>query len=216
MGDEDLANRARIAVQKALARPLPHIPRGGQLEGNWRNSRTVTSVAQPLLMSLAGVAAGSSTMITSSRGWLLSQHLTASHQTSSSSLSSDGIIFIEPSGRQQASPYDQMATSSEPSACFAAASRSRTVSPISHQTAAAAAAAAAAATTADYDNDDGTPPHCCCCVCLERPREVLLAPCGHAPLCARCYDRVRNIGGNKVRVYCYFPQPYRHPILYPY
>ncbi|GAX85905.1 hypothetical protein CEUSTIGMA_g13321.t1 [Chlamydomonas eustigma] len=31
-----------------------------------------------------------------------------------------------------------------------------------------------------------------CAVCLEAPREVALAPCGHTPVCAGCWEKVRQ------------------------
>ena len=43
----------------------------------------------------------------------------------------------------------------------------------------------------------------CCSVCMERRRGVLLAPCGHAPVCVSCCDGIRQ-SSNKVRTWhCY-------------
>lgn len=43
----------------------------------------------------------------------------------------------------------------------------------------------------------------CCSVCMERLRGVLLAPCGHAPVCVACCEGIRR-SSNKVRTrQCY-------------
>ena len=45
----------------------------------------------------------------------------------------------------------------------------------------------------------------CCCICLERPREILLAPCGHACTCTLCHIRIKSAtgGGSKVRSFIF-------------